>query len=157
MSEGVNKVMLLGNLGADPEFRVAQNGEGVLKLRLATTDSFLDRNNTRQERTEWHSVVMFGKRAEPLAKMLQKGERIFIEGRIQTSSYEKNGEKRYRTDVVATNVVLNGRHAEKRDDASSGQPRRAPRQESLRRAGNRGDAYEEYDDSNYTPEPGDPF
>lgn len=108
MSEGLNRVLLLGNLGADPELRVTQGGEAILKLRLATTENYLDRNNARQERTEWHQITMWGKRGEALAKFLQKGDRLFVEGRIQTSSYEKDGEKRYRTEVVATNVILNG-------------------------------------------------
>jgi single-strand DNA-binding protein len=108
MAEGLNKVMLLGNLGADPELKVTQGGQAVLKLRLATTESYLDRNNARQERTEWHRVTLWGKRAEALAKFLTKGERIFVEGRISTSSYEKDGEKRYSTEVVATNIILSG-------------------------------------------------
>src|SRR6185436_7779034 len=109
MAEGLNKVMLLGNLGADPELRVTSGGQAVLKLRLATTETYLDRNNTRQERTEWHSVTLWGKRGEALAKFLTKGERIFVEGSLRTSSYEKDGEKRYRTEVVASNVILGGR------------------------------------------------
>jgi single-strand DNA-binding protein len=109
MAEGLNKVLLLGNLGADPELKVTQGGQSVLKLRLATTESYLDRNNTRQERTEWHRVTLWGKRAEALSKFLQKGERIFVEGRIQTSSYEKDGEKRYSTEIVANNIILAGR------------------------------------------------
>jgi len=109
MAEGLNRVMLLGNLGADPELKVTQGGQAVLKMRLATTESYLDKNNTRQERTEWHRVTMWGRRAEALAKFLQKGERIFVEGRLQTSSYEKDGEKRYSTEVIATNVILGGR------------------------------------------------
>jgi single-strand DNA-binding protein len=103
----MNRVMLLGNLGADPDLK-ATNGGSVLKLRVATTESYLDKNNTRQERTEWHSVVMFGKRAEALARILAKGERVFVEGGLRTSSYEKDGEKRYRTEIVASNVILNG-------------------------------------------------
>lgn len=109
MAEGLNKVMLLGNLGADPELRVTGGGQAVLKLRIATTETYLDRNNTRQERTEWHSVTMWGKRGEALSKFLTKGERIFVEGSLRTSSYEKDGEKRYRTEVVATNIILGGR------------------------------------------------
>ena len=109
MAEGLNKVLLLGNLGADPELKVTQGGQAVLKLRLATTESYLDRNNTRQERTEWHRVTLWGKRAEALAKFLTKGERIFVEGRISTSSYEKDGEKRYSTEIVANNIILAGR------------------------------------------------
>jgi single-strand DNA-binding protein len=108
MAEGLNRVMLLGNLGADPELRVTPGGQAVLKLRLATNESYVDRNNVRQERTEWHRVTIWGRRAEALGKILQKGDSLFIEGRLQTSSYEKNGEKRYSTEVVANNVVLAG-------------------------------------------------
>jgi single-strand DNA-binding protein len=109
MADGLNKVMLLGNLGADPELRVTPGGQSVLKLRLATTESYLDKNGTRQERTDWHSVTVWGKRGEALSKFLAKGSSIFVEGRIQTGSYEKNGEKRYRTDIVANNIILTGR------------------------------------------------
>jgi single-strand DNA-binding protein len=118
MAEGLNKVMLLGNLGADPELRVTPSGQSILKLRLATTESYLDRNNTRQERTDWHSVTVWGKRGEALAKILAKGSSLFVEGRIQTSSYEKNGEKRYRTDIVANNIILTGRG---RGDSAGGE------------------------------------
>jgi single-strand DNA-binding protein len=108
MAEGLNRVMLLGNLGADPELRVTPGGQAILKLRLATTETYLDKNNVRQERTEWHRVTLWGKRGEALGKFLAKGDRIFVEGRLQTSSYEKNGEKRYSTDVIATNIILSG-------------------------------------------------
>jgi single-strand DNA-binding protein len=113
---GLNKVMLLGNLGQDPELKVLDGGQAVLNLRLATTETYLDKQNQRQERTDWHTVVIWGKRGEALAKLLHKGSQVFIEGRIQTRSYEKNGEKRYATDVVASNVVLTGK---KPDGASS--------------------------------------
>lgn len=109
MAEGLNRVMLLGNLGADPELRMTSGGQAVLKLRLATSESYLDRNRVRQERTEWHSVVVWGKRAEALAKILSKGSRIFIEGGLRTSSYDdRDGNKRYRTEIVANNLVLAG-------------------------------------------------
>ena len=108
MSDGLNKVMLFGHLGGDPELRVTPGGQAVLKLRLATNESYLDRNNVRQERTEWHRVTVWGRRAEALGKILAKGATIFVEGRIQTSSYEKDGEKRYSTEVVANNIILSG-------------------------------------------------
>ncbi len=131
MAEGLNRVMLLGNLGADPELRVTPGGQAVLKLRLATNESYLDRNNVRQERTEWHRVTVWGRRAEALGKILQKGDLLFLEGRLQTSSYEKNGEKRYSTEVVANNIVLpggsrgRGEGPAMRDSGARGGPREA--------------------------------
>jgi len=109
MAEGLNKVMLLGNLGQDPELKMIAGGQAVLNLRLATTETYMDKSNTRQERTDWHTVTVWGKRAEALAKILSKGSQLFVEGRIQTRSYEKNGEKRYATDIVANNIILTGR------------------------------------------------
>jgi single-strand DNA-binding protein len=123
MADGLNKVMLLGNLGADPELRMTPGGQAILKLRLATTESYLDKNNTRQERTDWHSVTVWGKRGEALSKILSKGSSLFIEGRIQTSSYEKDGKKQYRTDIVANNIILTGgrgRGAEAGGESSGG-------------------------------------
>lgn len=109
MAEGLNRVMLLGNLGQDPELRMTSGGQAVLKLRLATSETYLDRNKVRQERTEWHSVVVWGKRGEALSKILSKGSRIFVEGGLRTSSYDdKEGHKRYRTEVVANNIILSG-------------------------------------------------
>ena len=108
MSEGLNKVMLLGNLGADPELRLTPSGQAVLNMRLATTETYLDKNQVRQERTEWHSVALWGKRAEALARLLSKGSRVLVEGRLHTSSYEKDGVKRTRTEVVATDLWFAG-------------------------------------------------
>jgi len=109
MADGFNRVMLLGNLGADPELRYTQNGQPILKFRLATTESYLDANKVRQERTEWHNVVMWGRRGEALARHLNKGSRIFVEGSLRTSSYEdKEGQKRYRTEVFANDVIFAG-------------------------------------------------
>ena len=120
MAEGLNRVLLFGNLGADPELRMTNGGQAVLKMRLATTESYLDRNRVRQERTEWHNVVVWGRRAEALAKFLSKGSRLFVEGGLRTSSYEdREGNRRYRTDVVASNIILaggGGRGARRGDD-----------------------------------------
>lgn len=109
MAEGLNRVMLLGNLGADPELRFTQGGQAVLNLRLATTESYLDRDKVRKERTDWHNVVIWGKRAEALGKILSKGSSIFVEGSLRTSSYDdRDGIKRYKTEVIANNVLLTG-------------------------------------------------
>ena len=109
MSEGLNKVMLLGNLGQDPELRYTQGGQAVLNMRIATNDSYMNRDGERQERTEWHQVIVWGKRGEGLSKVLSKGKQIFVDGRLQTRSWEdKQGNKRYTTEIVANDVILLG-------------------------------------------------
>jgi single-strand DNA-binding protein len=110
VAEGLNRVTLIGNLGQDPELRYTQSNMGVLSLRMATTESYFDANSKeRKERTEWHSVVIWGKRGEALNKILSKGSRICIEGRLQTRSWEdKQGNKRYTTEINAQNVILLG-------------------------------------------------
>jgi single-strand DNA-binding protein len=110
MSEGLNRVTLIGNLGQDPELRFTQSNQGVLTARMATTESYFDNNTKeRKERTEWHTCVIWGKRGEALNKILAKGSRICVEGRLQTRTWEdKQGNKRYSTEVVANNVVLLG-------------------------------------------------
>lgn len=109
MAEGLNKVILIGNLGADPELRYTQGNQPVLSMRLATTESFVNRAGERQERTDWHNVTLWGKRAEALSKFLTKGRTICVEGRIQYRSYEdRDGNKRTATDIVASNVILMG-------------------------------------------------
>src|SRR5260370_25521825 len=106
MAECMDRVMLLGNLGADPALRMTQGGQAVLKLRLATNETYLDRNNGRQDRTEWHRVTVWGRRAEALRKILQKGDLLFLEGRLQTASYAQHGEKHYYAQVTPHNLVL---------------------------------------------------
>ncbi len=110
MSEGLNKVMLIGNLGQDPELKFTDGGQAVLKLRMATTERYKDKGGEKQERTEWHSVVIWGNRAEALNKILAKGRTIYIEGRLQTRSWDdKNGGgKRYATEINASQVLLMG-------------------------------------------------
>ena len=108
MSEGLNRFTGIGQLGADPELRVTTAGQAVLKLRIACTESYMDRNNSRQERTEWVKATMWGPRAEALAKILAKGDKIYIEGSLHTSSYEKNGQKVYSTEINVREVVLCG-------------------------------------------------
>jgi len=110
MAEGLNRVLLVGNLGMDPELKFTQGGQAVLRIRLATSESFLDKTGERKERTEWHTVVVWGKRAEALGKILQKGRTIWVEGRLQTRSWEdaKDGTKRYATEINAANIGLVG-------------------------------------------------
>ncbi len=107
--DGLNRVTLIGRLGQDPEVRFTQGGQAILNMRLATSESWKDESGERKERTEWHTVVMWGKRGEALGKFLAKGDRICIEGRLQTRSWEdKEGGKRATTEIVATNLVLLG-------------------------------------------------
>jgi single-strand DNA-binding protein len=106
MGDGLNRVILLGNLGADPELRYTTGGTAVLNLRLATNETFVDKNKERQERTDWHQVVVWGAQAESLSKMLSKGTCVLVEGGLRTSSYEKDGTKRYKTEVYAREVCL---------------------------------------------------
>lgn len=114
-TNGLNQVTLHGNLGQDPDLKVTPGGKAVLNLRLATTTSYVDANSVRQEQTDWHTVTIWGKRAAALSKILRKGAPLLVSGRLQTRSYEKNGEKRYAVDVVAHEIVLTGT---KPDDGS---------------------------------------
>ena len=109
MAEGLNKVMLIGNLGQDPELKYTQGGGAVLRLRVATNESYVDKNKQRQERTEWHTVVIWGNRAEALNKILSRGKPLYVEGRLSTRQWEdKEGHKRSTTEVVANNIILLG-------------------------------------------------
>jgi len=109
MPGGVNKVILVGHLGADPDMRFTPSGQGVCELRVATSESWNDKNGQKQERTEWHRVVVWGKRAEVCSKYLSKGRQVYIEGRIQTRNYDdKEGHKRYITEVIANDVQFLG-------------------------------------------------
>jgi single-strand DNA-binding protein len=104
----VNKVILIGNLGADPELKYTPSSRALCNLRIATTDVFKDKSGQRQERTEWHRVTVWGDQAENCSKYLSKGRSVYIEGRLQTRSYDKDGQKHYATDVVADRVVFLG-------------------------------------------------
>lgn len=102
----LNRVILIGNLGADPELKYT-NGGTACELRLATTESWKDKNGQKQEKTEWHRVVVWGKTAEIAGKYLEKGREVCIEGKLQTRSYDdRDGNKRYITEVVCQNLVL---------------------------------------------------
>lgn len=105
----VNKVILVGNLGRDPELRYTQSGQAVANFSLATTDRFSSKEGERQERTEWHRIVTWGKTAENCAQYLAKGRSVYVEGRLQTNEWEdKEGQKRRTTEVVAQTVQFLG-------------------------------------------------
>ncbi len=110
---GVNKVILVGNLGANPEMRFTQGGQAVANLRLATTERWTDRNGQKQEQTEWHRIVVWGKQAEICGQYLTKGRQIYVEGRIRTRQWQdQQGQKRFTTEIVAQNVQMLGPRSE---------------------------------------------
>jgi len=105
----VNKVILVGNLGKDAELRYTPGGASVATLNMATTEVWTDRNGQRQEKTEWHRVVLWGKQAESLQEYLTKGKQIYVEGRLQTRQWDdKDGNKRYTTEIKADRITLLG-------------------------------------------------
>jgi single-strand DNA-binding protein len=110
---GLNKVILIGNLGRDPELRYTASGQAVANFTLATTESIPKRDGEREDRTEWHRIVAWGKLAEICGEYLSKGKQIYVEGRIQTREWEdKNGNKRWTTEIVARNMQMLGRRSE---------------------------------------------
>lgn len=105
----VNKVILIGNLGADPELKYTPSNRPLCNLSVATNEVFKDKTGQRQERTEWHRVTVWGEQAETCSKYLSKGRSVYVEGRLQTRSWDdKEGKKRYSTDIVADRVVFLG-------------------------------------------------
>ena len=108
MARGVNKVILIGNLGADPEVRYMPSGGAVANVRLATTDSWKDRQSgEQQERTEWHRVVFFGRLGEIAGEYLRKGSKVYVEGRLQTRKWQgQDGQDRYTTEIVASDMQM---------------------------------------------------
>ena len=114
----VNKVILLGNLGRDPETRYTTGGDAVTNLRIATSEQWKDKSGEKQERTEWHSVVLFGRQAEIAGEYLKKGRSVYIEGRLQTRKYtDKEGVEKYSTEIVADRMQLLGGRGEGGGDA----------------------------------------
>lgn len=140
MSKGINKVILIGNLGAEPDVRYMQNGDAVARVSLATSESWKDKaTGEAQERTEWHRVVFFGKLAEIVKQYLHKGSKIYVEGQLRTNKWQdKDGQDRYTTEIVVsargTLQMLDGRAAgegESRAPSPSGtDARRAPANQS---------------------------
>lgn len=122
MSAGVNKAILIGNLGRDPELKYTPGGSAVVTFSMATTERFNDKEGKRQDRTEWHNIVAFGKIAEVINQYCKKGRPIYIEGRIQTRSWDdkESGQKKYRTEIVVNQMQLLGSGQGSSPDNSAG-------------------------------------
>jgi single-strand DNA-binding protein len=133
---GVNKVILVGNLGADPEVRYSSTGTAVTNFRLATSENWTNKEGGKESRTDWHRVVAFGKLGEICAEYMRKGKQVYVEGKIRTRSWDdKEGNKRWITEVVASNVVLLGQAAEggrgTGGEAAEGLPEPAPHEDDI--------------------------
>lgn len=116
---GVNKVILVGRLGSDPEVRYTQQGSAVANFNIATSENWTDKNGEKQEKTEWHKIVVWGKVAELCSQYLSKGRQVFVEGRLQTRQWEdKDGGKRYTTEVVANTVQFLDRGQDKNNSTA---------------------------------------
>ncbi|APG27750.1 single-stranded DNA-binding protein [Syntrophotalea acetylenivorans] len=147
----VNKVILVGNLGKDPELRYTASGTAVCNFSIATTESYKDRDGNRQEKTEWHNIVVWRQLAEICGKYLAKGKQIYIEGKLQTRKWEdRDGNPRYTTEIVADQMQMLGRAG---DDNSAG-PRREPRQEPSM---NQSPPQNNYDNVQFNPDDDIPF
>lgn len=134
----VNKVILVGNLGRDPEVRFMPNGEAVCNFSIATTDSWKDKSGAKQEKTEWHNIVMYRKLAEIAGEYLKKGRPVYVEGRLQTRKWEKDGVTRYTTEIIADQMqMLGSRDNDSGDDSGredGGQTDTRAHQQSDKRA-----------------------
>ena len=130
MAGYVNKVIIVGRLGADPELSFTGSGMAVARLRVATTDVWVDKNTgQRQERTEWHRIVAWGRLAEQAKEYLSKGRLVYIEGRLQTRSYEKDGITRYSTEIIASVIKFLDSGRSSQDSMEPTRPSPVPPQE----------------------------
>ena len=112
MARGVNKVILIGNLGADPETRYMPSGGAVTNIRIATSESWKDKQTGEQkDRTEWHRITFYGRLAEVAGEYLKKGSQVYIEGKLRTRTYEKEGQTHYSTEIIADNMQMLGSRA----------------------------------------------
>jgi single-strand DNA-binding protein len=147
----VNKVILVGNLGKDPELRYTPSGTAVATFSLATTERYKDRDGNRQEKTEWHNIVAWRQLAEICGKFLHKGKQVYIEGKIQTRSYDdRDGNKRYITEIVVDQMQMLGSRDDSQQGGGGSSHSREPQQgyggkesQQERSAGSQGSAYEE--------------
>lgn len=142
----VNKVILLGNLGADPEIKYTQGGDAVALLRLATTETWKDKSGEKQEATEWHRAVIYGKLAEVAGEYLKKGSPVYLEGRLNTRQWDdKDGVKRYTTEIKCDRLQLLGGKPEGKPEGQQQRP--APKQQEQKPAPKKqGGMFDEMDD-----------
>lgn len=135
MAGSVNKVILVGHLGADPEIRYTQSGAPVANLRIATNENWTNKSGQKEERTEWHRVVAWSKLAELAGQYLSKGRQVYVEGRLRTRNWDdKEGNKRYATEIVATNIQFLGAAGDRKIDTASLPPDLPPPPEDLGRS-----------------------
>ena len=138
---GVNKVILVGNLGRDPEVRYTKNGQAVTTFSLATTERWTNRDGQREDKTEWHRIVAWGKLGEICGEYLSKGKQVYIEGRLQTREWEdSDGNKRQTTEIVANNMTMLGQ-GQDRKSVEASDPSAAPAQ-----AGGSSGGYDDLED-----------
>lgn len=118
----INKVILVGNVGADPEVRYISEGVVTARIRLATTEVYTDKSGQRVDRTEWHTISVWNALAKNVEQYVKKGMQLYVEGRLRTSSYEKNGETRYSTEIVANEIKFLGRKGDNQNTGNTQQP-----------------------------------
>lgn len=150
----VNKVILMGNLGKDPEVRFMPNGDAVCNFSIATTDSWKDKAGERQEKTEWHNIVMYRRLAEIAGEYLKKGRPVYIEGRLQTRKWQtKEGQDRYTTEIIADSMQMLGGRDSAAPQENSGveeKPKddfdQTPKRNNQVEQSNTGSAFDEFED-----------
>jgi single-strand DNA-binding protein len=136
----VNKVILVGNLGSDPEVRTTPTGQRVANFRLATSRNWTGQDGQRQEKTEWHSIVAWAKLADICERYLAKGKQVYVEGRLETRSWQdKEGQTRYKTEIICETMQMLGRAGERNGEPAMDSPRGAAPEESLSPAGGNAD------------------
>jgi single-strand DNA-binding protein len=140
MAKSVNKVILVGNLGKDPEVKYTPSGTAVAKFSLATNERYKDKNGEWQDRTEWHNIVAWQRTAEIAGEYLKKGRTVYVEGRLRTDSWDdkETGQKKYRTEIVVENLVLLGGGRSEGDEAGGGSSRGYTRSASANSGGGSG-------------------
>jgi single-strand DNA-binding protein len=150
--QGVNKVILVGRLGQDPELRVTGSGSAVATLTLATSEVWV-KDGQKQERTEWHRVVVWGKQAESVKKYLAKGRAVYVEGKLQTRSWEKDGEKRYTTEIIASAIQFldRGDNSSRGESSDKSMDTRGGHSEVVSSGAAPSDFAQGYDDDEETP------